>query len=254
MSAKQLQVKISSIKKVKKDFFLMSLQSRRLAKKASPGQFLHIKVCSTILRRPLSVHSVVGNNVFILFKVRGRGTSILSKYKKGETLDVIGPLGKGFKIPTKKKALHVLVAGGIGVAPLLFLAKKLKGERIVLLGANDKKDLLCEGAFKKLRCKVLVATDNGSKGQKGTVISILPKVINNKIKDKNIYIYACGPEPMFHEINKLVKRKKDIKCQVSFEQFMGCGLGICCGCTINTKDGYKKVCKDGPVFDINDIW
>jgi dihydroorotate dehydrogenase electron transfer subunit len=251
MSAKQLQVKTTSIKKVKPGFFLMSLRSRYLAQKARPGQFLHIKVCSTILRRPLSVHGVSGDNVFILFKVKGRGTTILSNYKKGDVLDIIGPLGNGFKISNNKNTSHILVAGGIGVAPLLFLAKRLKGKKEVLLGANNKESLLCESDFRKLKCKVLIATDDGSRGMRGTAISLLPKAIN---KNKNIHIYACGPEPMFHGINKLIKKKKDIKCQVSFEQFMGCGTGICCGCTIDTKYGYKKVCKDGPVFDMKDIW
>ena len=251
MSAKQLQVKIADIKKVKPGFFLMSLRSRYLAHKARPGQFLHVKVRSTILRRPLSVHGVSGDNVFILFKVKGRGTARLSNYKKADILDVIGPLGNGFKISARGNASHILVAGGIGVAPLLFLAKRLKGKRTVLLGANNKENLLCERDFRKLKCKVLVATDNGSKGIKGTAVSLLPKAID---KNKNIHIYACGPEPMFQGINKLLRNKKDIKCQVSFEQFMGCGTGICCGCTIDTKYGYKKVCKDGPVFDMKDIW
>ena len=232
----------------------MSLRSKYLAQKSVPGQFLHIKVCCTILRRPLSVHSVTKDNVFILFKVKGRGTSILSKYKKGDVLDVIGPLGNGFKIPARQKARHILIAGGIGVAPLLFLAKRLKGERVILLGANNKENLLCEADFRKEGCKVLTATDNGSKGIKGTAVSLLPKTINAQGKDKKVYIYACGPEPMFQAINKVMKKKTNINCQVSFEQFMGCGTGICCGCTIDTKGGYKKVCKDGPVFDIKDIW
>jgi len=127
-----------------------------------------------------------------------------------------------------------------------------RNNNFILLGAKNKKEVICEQGFKSLGFKVRVATEDGSRGAKGTVIKLLDKKITSL--DKKIYIYACGPKEMFLEINKKVKKRPKIKCEVSFEQFMGCGLGVCCACSIKTKKGYKKTCKDGPVFNIKDIW
>ena len=168
--ARQLKAKVSEIKKLKTGFYLLSFNSAYLAKKSQPGNFLHLKVDKAILRRPFSVHKVQGSKVYILFKLKGRGTKILSQTKKGSYLDIIGPLGEGFKVNLRTK--NILLAGGIGVAPLVFLAKKLKEIRnpkseirnIVLLGAKNKQEILCESEFKKLGFNVQVATDDGSKG------------------------------------------------------------------------------------------
>ncbi|UCD15701.1 MAG: dihydroorotate dehydrogenase electron transfer subunit [Candidatus Omnitrophota bacterium] len=255
MRAKQIEVIVGEIKKVNKEVFLLSFTSSYLAKESRPGNFLHIKINSTLLRRPFSVHKVCGRKVFVLFKVRGRGTNMLSKYNKGDTLDVIGPLGKGFDARPQKQS--VLVAGGIGVAPLVFLAqrlKKIKTKNIVLLGERSKKDILCEKEFKQFGFKVYVATEDGSKGTKGTVVDLLKRQLSTINCQLSTNIYACGPKEMFFKMHEAVKAYPDINCQVSFEQFMGCGLGICCGCSIETKAGYKKVCKDGPVFNLGDIW
>ena len=254
MKTKQLQVKVKDIKKVNDNIFRLILSSPYLANTSCPGQFLHAKICSTILRRPFSIHNIKGKDVHILFKVRGKGTEILSRYKKGETLDVIGPLGNGFNLKKSSPgATNILVAGGIGVAPLMFLVQKLKGKSLVLLGARTKNEIVCEPEFKKLGCKVGVATEDGSKGMRGTAIELLRKALMNS-KGAKTNIYACGPEAMLYRINKVIDHYPNLECQVSFEQFMGCGLGICCGCTIETIHGYKKVCKDGPVFNIKDVW
>ena len=247
---KELNLKIKNIKKIKPDVFLISFKSPYLAKESYPGQFLHIKVAKAILRRPFSIHYVRGDVIYILFRIRGRGTKTLSEYKAGDKLNVIGPLGRGFCLGKANCTKNILVAGGLGVAPLVFLATKLKKYKpTVFLGAKDRQDLLCEEDFKKLGCKVKVVTEDGSKGIKGTVIDLLKKE-----SFESASIYTCGPKEMFGQIHKVLKKKSNVNCQVSFEQFMGCGLGICCGCTIQTKNGYKKVCKDGPVFNINDIW
>jgi len=249
---KQLNLKVKSIKKVKPDVFLLSFDDSFLAKNSRPGQFLHIKIDKVILRRPFSIHYVKGTSIYILFRIRGRGTKILSGYKAGKKINVIGPLGNGFDYesqPTDKKK-QILIAGGLGVAPLVFLAAKLKKFKpVVFLGAKNKEELLCEAEFKKLGCKVKIATEDGSKGSKATAIDLFKKEkLNADI------IYSCGPKEMFFQIHKVLKTKPKVNCQVSFEQFMGCGLGVCCACTIETKQGYKKVCKDGPVFNIKDIW
>jgi dihydroorotate dehydrogenase electron transfer subunit len=275
MKPKQLTGQLSSLKRIKPDVFGLSFNSVFLAKNSQPGQFLHIKINKVILRRPFSINSIKGNTIRILFRVKGRGTKLLSQYKKSQKLNIIGPLGKGFDCEGRKTRdeRRILVAGGLGVAPLLFLAERLnrlrqttddRRQTIVLLGAKSKKEILSEKEFKKLGCKVLVATEDGSKGIKGTAINLLKKQLRTTLARRSLgeggnyklrtNIYSCGPEPMFKEINKIIARKKNINCQVSFEQFMGCGLGICCGCTIKTKHGYKKACKDGPVFNIRDIW
>jgi len=255
MKAKQLKVKVKDVKKVSDSIFLLCVSSAYLASQSQPGQFLHIKIRSTILRRPLSVHKVKGKEVYVLFKIRGKGTEILSHYKKGEALDVIGPLGNGFDLKLNSRgATNILVAGGIGVAPLMFLAEKLKGKTIVLLGARTKKEIVCEPEFKRLGCKVDIATEDGSRGMKATAIELLRKALMSAKTGVKTNIYACGPEVMLEKINNAIEGHPELECQVSFEQFMGCGLGVCCGCTIETKHGYKKVCKDGPVFNIKDVW
>jgi dihydroorotate dehydrogenase electron transfer subunit len=229
---------------------------------------VHIKIDEkvTILRRPFSIHKISGNTIYVLFRVRGRGTRLLSQLGRGDVLDIIGPLGNGFAIRPKTKGqgpktdtLNILVAGGMGVAPLVFLAQKLKQttnyklQTTVLLGAKNKNEVLAEQEFKKLGFDVHIATDDGSRGYKGTVVALLKKTIAMHSALCAMQAYACGPQEMFYEIAKIIKHYRNIACQVSFEQFIGCGLGICCGCSIETKQGYKKLCKDGPVFDIKEL-
>ncbi|MBN3041119.1 MAG: dihydroorotate dehydrogenase electron transfer subunit [Candidatus Omnitrophica bacterium] len=255
---RQLKVRINNVSNQGKDTYLLDIESPYLAKNSSPGNFIHIKIKPVILRRPFSIHRVEGNSIFVLFKKKGRGTSELASIKKGEVLDVIGPLGRGFNLSLERKpSVHknIILAGGIGVAPLVFLAEKLgKQQTIVLLGAKDKKGILCEKDFKKLGCKVHIATEDGSKGFKGTVLDLLKSILRDTKYEMRTTIYACGPKPMLYAVHKAIKKYQNTSCQVSFEQFMGCGLGFCCGCVIKTKTGYKKVCKDGPVFDVRDIW
>ncbi len=250
------KAKVKDIEKVKKDVYRLSFKSEDIARKAFPGQFLHIKIKDTILRRPFSIHKVKKDEVFILFKLRGRGTRILSSYKKNDTIDVLGPLGNGFDIIEEINSL--LVAGGIGVAPLVFLAQRLiehkrmkKYQKRILLGAKTKKDILCKKEFQNLGFKVNIATEDGSEGFKGTVVKLLENVLTKK--DKPYVVYACGPQEMMFEIKRILRRYPDTKCQVSLESFMGCGTGVCRGCVIDTISGYKRVCKEGPVFDIEEI-
>jgi dihydroorotate dehydrogenase electron transfer subunit len=264
---KQLRVTIESLKQLKPAIYLLGLRSPYLVKTAQPGQFLHVKVDEevTILRRPLSIHKVSGNTVYLLFRVRGRGTRILSHCRPGMVLDVIGPLGNGFNVPRRRYQLpRILVAGGMGVAPLIFLGEKLrksqatshKSQNLVLLGAKNKNEILAEKEFKKLGFEVRIATDDGSRGFKGTVTDLLKNflAVSSKVKKPAADVYACGPKEMLFEIGKVLKRYPAINCQVSFEQFMGCGLGICCSCAIETKAGYKKVCYSGPAFNLREIY
>lgn len=260
--AKQFKVKIKEVKKVKDDIFLLSFSSAHLMKNAQPGNFLHLKSKATILRRPLSIHKMANDLIYILFKVKGKGTEALAK-SKNDQLDVIGPLGNGFKI--KRGENSILVAGGIGVAPLLFLAQRLikspkakvqnlKLRNTILIGTKNKKEIVCEKEFKNLGFKVKIATEDGSKGEPGFVTDLLKNQLSTMDRRLWTNIYACGPKEMFYQIHKIAKNKKNLNIQVSFEQFMGCGLGVCCACVIDTKQGYKKVCEDGPVFKKEHIW
>ncbi|MFH1767692.1 MAG: dihydroorotate dehydrogenase electron transfer subunit [Candidatus Omnitrophota bacterium] len=255
--------KVSDIKKIKKDVYLFSFHAPRIAKKAVPGQFVHIKIAPRlILRRPFSVHYVKGQMVFILFRIRGRGTQALSRYKKGDNLDVLGPLGNGFNLTGPGKyACQIIIAGGMGVAPLRFLAdvidkgrdKKAARARFAFIGAKNRQDILCAGDFKSAGFKVMAATEDGSLGFKGNVAGLLKKEISLLKREGRGKVYACGPFAMFYELEKILGGITGLACEFSFEQFMGCGAGICHGCVIETASGYKRVCKEGPVFNINDI-
>lgn len=259
MAQQELIITIDDIKSIKEDIFLFSFRSAFLSKTAKPGMFIHIKIPGTILRRPLSIHDVIGAKIYILFRVKGRGTKILSSYKPQDKLNIIGPLGKGFDLIDKNNSQHILIAGGLGVAPLRFLAHKLSKnnktkENIIILGAKTGADILVKDEFQALGYQVYITTQDGSLGHKGVVTQVLDKILSARKRNYYSYIYACGPEIMFKAINDVIIKYSRISCQVSFEQFMGCGLGICCGCTIATNQGYKKVCKDGPVFDIKNIY
>lgn len=253
----QLKAKLLSNKRLKDNYLHCILNAPQIAKAARPGQFVNIRITDTLdplLRRPLSIHRVNGPKIEILYEVAGRGTQILSEKKAGEYLDIIGPLGNGFTILNTKCPL--LVAGGMGVAPLLFLAEKTGIQypalRIqILIGAKTKKHIHCEKEFKELGCEVKVSTDDGSKGFKGRVSDLL-KTLLSTIDYRLSTIYGCGPKPMLKEI-ALISRERNIPAQISMEEHIACGIGACLGCAVETIAGYRRVCKDGPVFEAQEI-
>lgn len=271
------QAKVLYNRKIKGRYFKLNINAPRIAKQSLPGQFVHIRIndsAQPLLRRPFSIHRVSHKvatsprhkvikpeRVEILYEVVGKGTEILSQRKAGGYLDVIGPLGNGFTYPTtdNRQLTTILVAGGMGVAPLAFLAERLvhsskfKVQRkvIVLLGARTKKEILCEKEFKKLGCDVKISTDDGSKGFKGRVTESLKHLLST-IDYRPSTIYACGPHPMLKEIAKISQRH-NIPSQVSLEAHMACGIGACMGCIVKTKAGYQRVCKEGPVFSVQEV-
>ncbi|MFH1826086.1 MAG: dihydroorotate dehydrogenase electron transfer subunit, partial [bacterium] len=223
---------------------------------AQPGQFVNIR-CSEdydpLLRRPFGVHKTSKENKTfeVLFEVVGKGTELLSKHQVGQELDVLGPLGNGFQIDKNKK-VAILVGGGMGIAPLLELGireQRIGNRIIVLIGAKTKHKVLCEKEFKDLGTEVIVTTDDGSYGKKGFVSDVLLELLKSP---KETTIYACGPKPMLQTVAKIAEQK-NVSCQVSMEARMACGIGTCLGCVIQTKNGYKKVCDDGPVFEAKEI-
>ncbi|MDD5115574.1 MAG: dihydroorotate dehydrogenase electron transfer subunit [Candidatus Omnitrophica bacterium] len=252
MTATQVKVKIISNRKIKNNCWRLELDSGAIARSASPGQFLEIKVCDEglpLLRRPISIHGVNGSRVQLIYEVVGSGTRVLSGRRKGEFLDIIGPLGKGFEYGRKPVGKSVLVAGGMGVAPLLFLARRLKPAKpLVLIGAGSKEQLLCLQEFKAFGCRMAIATDDGSAGFKGKVTEMLDRLLR-EMPDAGRpgNIYACGPQPMLKAVAKIC-RGHNISSQLSLERHMACGFGACLGCVVSTKSGYKRVCKEGPVF------
>jgi dihydroorotate dehydrogenase electron transfer subunit len=239
--------KIISNKNIVSNYFELTISAANTAQKCSPGQFFMISVPEVFLSRPLSIHNIKGNNISFLYKVIGKGTNLLSAIKTGD-IRALGPLGKGY--PIYKKDFPILVAGGSGIASLFFLAKSFNKKGILFYGAKSKKDLVSLDAFKKLGWKIYVSTEDGSYGNKGFITDTLINNLKN-IDEKKI-VYICGPQAMLKKIVSFCNGEK-LKAFVSYEEHMACGLGICQGCALKIKSGMKTVCKDGPVFAIEEI-
>jgi dihydroorotate dehydrogenase electron transfer subunit len=195
----------------------------------------------TVLRRPLSVHQIQNESMALLFQVRGKGTEWLSKQKSGDNLDIFGPMGKGFAVSRQSRNV-LLVAGGIGIAPLYYLAETAikKGCAVTLLiGAATSKQLYPINQLPP-GVKIVLATDDGSAGQKGMVTDLIPRHVSSADQ-----VFACGPLPMLKYMAENMKKLglAGKKVQISLEMRMGCGVGVCYGCTIRTKSGLKQACK-----------
>ena len=222
----------------------------KIAKEAKAGQFVEVYPDNgeNLLSRPISICEIdkeVGS-IRLVFQVVGKGTKLFSRLKVNDEIRVLGPCGNGYNL---KGGKSVLVGGGIGVPPLIETCKQLEGEKIVVLGFRSGSFLVDE--FEKLGAKVYVATDDGSVGFKGNVVELLKS--ENIVGDN---IYSCGPKVMLKFLS-MYAQEKNIDCQVSMEERMACGIGACVGCVVQIKDGdswvYKKVCKDGPVFDSKEV-
>lgn len=238
---KQNNYKILSNEKIAKDVYKMILEGDTQYITA-PGQFINIKLDGKFLRRPISVCDCDENTITIIYKVVGSGTEYMAQLVSGEVLDVLTGLGNGYDISKSTKPL--LIGGGVGVPPMYMLAKKLIESRqkpIVILGFNTKEEIFFEEEFSALGCDVRVTTVDGSYGIKGFVTDAFP--------DNYDYFYTCGPMPMFKAIENTVKTSG----QYSFEERMGCGFGACMGCSCKTKYGNKRICKDGPVLEREEI-
>lgn len=239
---KNVILKIKENKQLSNDIYLMKLDGD-LSQIKNPGEFVEIKLDNYYLRRPISVHNYSKNELTLLYKVLGRGTNDLSKYQIGKELDVLVGLGNGFDISKSNKPL--LIAGGIGIAPMYNLAlkfNKLGIKPTLIYGVSRESDLVLIDEFSKI-CNLIICSDDGSHGFKGNVVSYLKE---NKI-DFDKY-YACGPQVML----KYLKQYSE-NGYVSLEARMGCGFGACMGCSIETTHGPKRVCKEGPVFEASEV-
>ena len=235
--------------------YLMWLQTPEIARRAQAGQFVMV-ACGTenTLRRPISIHSVEDDRFALLYAVVGKGTERLTHLQNGSKLDVLGPIGNGFQVsPMPAGTLsYLIIAGGIGIAPLRFLVEKVKPwcrQIIVLQGAATASKLYPKALLPK-EISLTAATDDGSAGHKGFVTDLIPSFATTAD-----VIVACGPMPMLKYLAENQTRLKltGKPVSISLEMRMACGLGVCYGCTIRTKSGLKQVCKDGPVFDLNEV-
>lgn len=237
--------------------FLLKLQSATSLPKMLPGQFAELRVDHTagvLLRRPISINYVdtETNEIWFLVQQVGPGTRGLANLKEGDTVNVVLPLGNGFTLPVDKNKKVLLVGGGVGTAPLLYLAHELKAMGLdekqitFLFGARTFNDLTEIEEFKKYG-SVYITTEDGSMGEKGLVTQ--HSVLNTLTLD---WIYVCGPTPMMKAVAKYA-HKNEISCEVSLENKMACGLGACLCCVESTPKGNLCVCKEGPVFNINQL-
>ena len=240
---KQGIFRITSNEKIARDIFKMTLAGDTSAITA-PGQFVNIKLDGFFLRRPISVCDCVGENLTLIYKTVGCGTEQMSRVAAGDELDLLTGLGNGYDTKISGGS-PLLVGGGVGVPPMYMLCRELisEGKKVtVVLGFNSKDDAFYENEFRALGADVHIATADGTYGTKGFVTDV--------IKDMQYtFFYTCGPEPMFRAMHKMMKTPG----QYSFEERMGCGFGACMGCSCKTLTGNKRICKEGPVMESEEI-
>ena len=240
---KQVFYTILSNEKIANDVYKMVLEGDTSAITA-PGQFVNIKLEGLYLRRPISVCDYDEGNLTLIYKVVGEGTRQMAKMGAGVVLDTLTGLGNGYNTEKSGDA-PLLIGGGVGVPPMYNLARKLiaEGKAVsVILGFNSKGDVFYEEEFRALGATVYVATADGSYGTRGFVTDVMADLDYS-------YFYTCGPEPMFRALDKIAKTSG----QYSFEERMGCGFGACMGCSCKTLTGNKRICKEGPVMEREEI-
>jgi dihydroorotate dehydrogenase electron transfer subunit len=252
MAAKKQKAQVVSQRQIGSDVFDMVLSVREMAKEAKPGQFISMysNDKSKLLPRPISICGIDGENetLRVVYRTVGEGTKEFSQMVPGDTLDVIGPLGNGF---TKKEKKAILLGGGIGIPPMLELAKQLDCEKTVVLGYRD--EIFLADEFEAV-ADVAIASEDGKTGTKGNVL--------DAIREQNItgdIIYACGPTPMLKAI-KAYAEEHGLEAQISLEERMACGIGACLACVCKSQEvdhhtyvHNKRICKDGPVFDAKEV-
>jgi len=229
--------------------YLLKIKLAKSMDHAVPGQFAMVKIPDNevFLRRPLSIYDYNQKVLTLIYKVVGKGTQSLSRTKKNAGVFVLCPLGKGFSI--QKRDAHIVIAGGIGIAGVHLLIKRLGKQATIFFGCNSADELPLLG--RAARLSPFVSTLDGSYGFRGNVVQLFAQHMKN-IEKKDIEVFTCGPESMMISLKELLKKKR-VPCQASFEERMACGLGLCFGCvkkTVDEEEPYKRVCKEGPVFDL----
>jgi len=232
--------------------YLMSVKAPEIASLAHPGQYVMVRCGEGYdmpLRRPLGIHRISKDGISLLYSVVGRGTEWLSQRKAGEPVDLFGPLGNGFEIYPSSRNL-LLAAGGVGVAPLVALTEHAiaRGLKVRLVIGEKNAAKIYPERLLPSGIKPVITTEDGSLGQKGMVTDILPQLIPEADQ-----VFVCGPLPMYRAIAKTGRKLRNKPTQVLLETVLGCGVGACLSCSIETRQGRKLVCKDGPVFEFSDI-
>lgn len=262
MSPSQLSAKILRTERLADDVFRITLLAEEIARSAKPGQFVMVRTSPNhdpLLRRPFSIHQATADGrVQILVKVVGKGTRLLAEAAEGGQLDLVGPLGRGFS--TSAQGPLCIIGGGIGIAPLFFLARELirsrePAEILVLLGAKNSDELQpLADDFARLGLPLRLATDDGSLGHHGFVIDLMEE---GMAADKPWQVYTCGPYPMLRGVAEKCAARH-WRCQASLETMMACGISACLGCALprassSEASGYLHACKDGPVFEAREV-
>ncbi len=269
MTRHELNARIISQTSPAKDIYILNVEAPKIASQAKPGQFCMLQAAAgenihdPLLPRPLSIHNTDSKTtVQFLYRRVGKGTALLSAMEKGDHLYILGPLGRGFT--WSHKGHHVIVGGGMGIAPLLFLASAMKNTgtmATVILGAASGDDLACLDAYRQVvqDSRLKIATEDGSAGHRGLVTELLQDLLDEQFSDsrqkEDASVMTCGPWPMMKAVAEICS-SHGLPCQVSLEAHMACGSGLCLGCAVPTAghmDGYVHVCRQGPVINAEAI-
>ena len=259
---KQVFAKLVKKEKLLDGLYKFSLETKEIVDIAKPGNFIEIRINENLdpfLRRPISIYNIEKEKgiIEIIFQVKGKGTELLSKKQEGDFVDIIGPLGNGVFKFEKHKNIAV-IGGGIGIFPLYELTKEAKELNLNIdtyIGFRNKELVVLEKEFENTSNNLTITTDDGSYKNKGFAIDYLKENLKTKKVD---CIYTCGPLPMIKAVKALAE-ENNIECQISLEEKMGCGLGVCLGCAVKTAKSSKEdpqyvhVCKDGPVFESKSV-
>jgi dihydroorotate dehydrogenase electron transfer subunit len=244
-------------------YFLMAVDAAAVARAATPASFVMVglpRMDILLLRRPFSIARTRGDHVEILYKVVGRGTELFSRMGPGDTLSVLGPLGRGFRISDDREGEHLLVAGGIGNAPFPLLVEHLERQgrqTTFFFGGRTRSDLTLLDWFESHCHRVVTTTEDGSLGRKGLVTEPLAEYLDGSPR-RRATLYACGPVPMLRAVRRLAI-EHGVQAQFSLEERMACGFGVCLGCVVPVRDAasefdrYRRVCAEGPVFDAAEL-
>jgi dihydroorotate dehydrogenase electron transfer subunit len=238
-------------------YFRLLVRAPQIAPRVQPGQFAHLRVLpmkDALLRRPFSIFQVAGDTFSILYKTVGKGTEVLSRMRPGEELSAIGPLGHGFTVPAPGGETPLLVAGGYGMAAMYLLAERSPQKGIVFVGGRRRVDILCEAQFQALGWEVRATTEDGSHGRQGIVTEPLRNELARGAAGKKVF--ACGPTRMLEAVGNLAEEFK-VPAELSMDEHMCCGVGVCLTCVIRVKTGdgweYQRTCTEGPVFDSRQV-
>lgn len=239
---------------IARNIYSFTISCPEVAQIAVPGQFVHIRIGSFTLRRPISICGIdsVKGTLRIVFEIRGEGTSEIANLNKGDVIDMLAPLGHGFTVnPDFKKV--ILIGGGIGTPPMLPLAKAYGEKAVAISGFRNASAVILQEDFAAAGAETILCTDDGSAGIHGFVTQPLEELVKNGGVDA---VFACGPTPMLKRITEICK-ENSVYCEISLEERMACGIGACLGCACKTKrndeEYFAHVCKDGPVFKAEEV-